>query len=180
MHVQLARPDVAELVFRFYDRSIHPELLPIVAVREMGHSGLRATIGLGEAGHVVTVRHGGRTVTEIAGSSLALLPSQKRLVDRRLRGSRDEQAACASGLRYQASFVLDVLDPEVFLCQHEELLRDSQTAELSFRFPAGHRLDPGALSVVRVEATRKSLLLHAFHTFPEQCAVVKTQSLFET
>jgi hypothetical protein len=33
--------------------------------------------------------------------------------------------------------------------------------------------------VIRTEVSRESILVYAFHTFPEHCAIVKTQSLFE-
>jgi hypothetical protein len=32
---------------------------------------------------------------------------------------------------------------------------------------------------VQTDVWTHSLLIHAFHTFPEDCAIVKTQSLFE-
>ena len=38
----------------------------------------------------------------------------------------------------------------------------------------------GAVSWVNVETRARSLLVQAFHTFPDDLAIVKTQSLFET
>jgi len=37
----------------------------------------------------------------------------------------------------------------------------------------------GALSWLNVESRTKSLLVQAFHTFPDDLAIVKSQSLFE-
>jgi hypothetical protein len=35
------------------------------------------------------------------------------------------------------------------------------------------------LTHIHVEARVKGLSIHAFHTFPDECAIVRTQSLFE-
>jgi hypothetical protein len=37
----------------------------------------------------------------------------------------------------------------------------------------------GALSYISVETRQRSLLIQAFHTFPDDYAIVKTQSVFE-
>lgn len=56
---------------------------------------------------------------------------------------------------------------------------DAQRADLAYHFVSESRLTPGALSIIDYEANQSSLLIHAFHTFPDELAVVKTQSLFE-
>ena len=48
-----------------------------------------------------------------------------------------------------------------------------------YNFLPHHRLAVAPLSHIAVEARARSLLIHAFHTFPDDCAIVKTQSLFE-
>jgi hypothetical protein len=40
-------------------------------------------------------------------------------------------------------------------------------------------LTPPALSVVKYELVGPSLSLHAFHTFPEERIILRTQSLIE-
>ena len=37
----------------------------------------------------------------------------------------------------------------------------------------------GAVSYINVETRNRSLLVQAFHTFPDDYAIVKSQSLFE-
>jgi len=46
-------------------------------------------------------------------------------------------------------------------------------------FASSGRMALGALSYVHVESRNRSLLVQAFHTFPDDCAIVKSQSLFE-
>lgn len=179
MNVDLARSDVSELVFHLYDRSVHPELFDTFAAGEIWHDAWSAVVRICRTGHTVSFKSRGHWVTEVTAARGNPLPQNRRLVDKPLRGCRDTSHRFQSGLVYQASFQLEQLDPEVFLNLHEELLVDCRTADLAHRFPTVNRLAPGPLSLIRVEPAAGSLLVHAFHTFPECSAVVKTQSLFE-
>lgn len=179
MSVGFARPDVSDLVFRLFGRSVHPELLATFAASEFQRTAFSGNIRICEAGHVIEFRSGGQTITEITSVRSQPLPKRKRFVEKRLRGNRDEAVEFDCGVHYQVSYQLEQLDPEVFLNFHEELLIDCNRADVAHRFPSGNRLSPEPLSLIRTDVGAKSLLVHAFHTFPENCAVVKTQSLFE-
>ncbi len=37
----------------------------------------------------------------------------------------------------------------------------------------------GALSYVHVESRNRRLMVQAFHTFPDDCAIVKSESVFQ-
>jgi hypothetical protein len=178
MKLDFARPDVADLVLHVYGRSVHPELFDVYAALEVGHDAYDAVLRICDGGHTVSFRTARQAVTEVAAGRGNPLPQQKRLLEQRLRGCRDE-ALRFPGLTYQVSFQLERLEPEVFLNLHEELLADCARADVAHRFPPQTRLAPGPLSLIRTDASARSLLVHAFHTFPESCAVVRTQSLFE-
>ncbi|HEX6984814.1 MAG TPA: DUF2617 family protein [Planctomycetaceae bacterium] len=179
MAVSVVRPDVSDLVFRLFGRSVHPELFDVRAKATITLEGYQATISLCDAGHLVSFRCGGRTITEVLAASGHDLPEQKRLYGRKVRGSRSESRVFEGGLRYQTCYQLEELDAEVFGRTHEELTTDCLKADVAYRFPPGNRLAPAPLSLVRADARNDGLLLHAFHTFPDCRAVVRTQSLFE-
>ena len=82
-------------------------------------------------------------------------------------------------MRYSVSCSLEFLNPTTFLRHHEELVGDCSCASLSALFASSNRFSPGPMSLLRTEVTRDSIFVYAFHTFPDQLAVVKTQSLFE-
>ena len=46
-------------------------------------------------------------------------------------------------------------------------------------FGSSGRMAVGAISYINVETRNRSLLVQAFHTFPDDYAIVKSQSLFE-
>jgi len=179
MHVGFARPDVDELVLHLYGRSVHPELFDVYARSELRLEGFTVDLRLCDAGHVIEFRHAGGVLTEVASTGRHPLPNRKRMIDNKLHGNRDECHDFECGLRYQVSYQVEYLDPEVYLNFHEELLGDCRRAAVAFCFPPGNRFSPCPISLIRREVYPDSLLVHAFHTFPDSCAVVKTQSLFE-
>ena len=179
MAVSFARPDVSDLVFHLYGRSLHPELFEVFAESQIDQDDYSAVIQICKAGHVVSFRTHGQTISEVTTTRVQPLPQRKRFLEKRLRGSRDEFVSFDFGVGYHVSYQLEQLDPEVFLNFHEELLIDCGRAPVAHRFPGGNRLAPSPLSFIQTDVWPHSLLIHAFHTFPENCAVVKTQSLFE-
>ena len=61
----------------------------------------------------------------------------------------------------------------------EELALDAARRGLLHRFDASGRMALGALSYINVDVRDRQLLVQAFHTFPDDYAIVKSQSLFE-
>ena len=96
-----------------------------------------------------------------------------------LRGQRSDHVECRGGVRYQTSFQLEPADPEVFWTFQQELAVEGQRQGMLHRFGASGRMALGALSYVNLEARNRSLLVQAFHTFPDDYAIVKSQSLFQ-
>lgn len=179
MRVDAARPNVTSLVFRLFSRSVHPELLNVCTQASIRQEAYAASLQICDAGHVISFHHNGQTLCELTTSADRPLPQNKQILSRRLRGQRNESVEHDAGILYHVSFQVEKLDPEVFLNLHEELLVDSGRSRVSHQFGASSRLAPAPLSVIQTEERINSLLVHTFHTFPDNCAVVKTQSLFE-
>lgn len=179
MRVEAARPDVDSLVFRLFCRSVHPELLEVHAQTQLRQDAYTADLLICGAGHLVCFRHNGRTLCEVATSMETPLPQHRQVISRRLRGHRNESVEHDGGILYHVSYQVEQLDPDVFLHCHEELLFDAAKSRVAHRFAATTRLSPPPLSILQIEERPHSLLVHAFHTFPDNRAIVKTQSLFE-
>ena len=177
--VLTVRPKVAELVFQLYGRSLHPELFEVHQSRHVQRGDYQATINITSAGHVVTWRYHGLTLTEVATSAHHPLPQKRRLLSYRLRGERSDRVQCRGNVTYQVSFQLESVEPEVFWTFQQELALDGERQGMLHMFEASGRMALGALSYVNVETRSRSMLIQAFHTFPDDCAIVKSQSLFE-
>ncbi len=173
------RPKVAELAFQLYGRSLHPELFEVHRTRDVERGGYRAKIDITSAGHVITWRYGGLTLTEVAASAQHPLPRKRRLLSYSLRGERTDRVECRGGVTYQVSFQLEPVAPEVFWTFQQELTHDGERQGMLHTFESSGRMAMGALSYINVETRNRSMLIQAFHTFPDDYAIVKSQSLFE-
>jgi hypothetical protein len=77
------------------------------------------------------------------------------------------------------SFQLEPVQPEVFWTYQHELTNEGVRQGMLHRFDSSGRMALGALSYVNVETRNRCLLVQAFHTFPDDYAIVKSQSLFQ-
>jgi len=178
--VLTVRPKVAELVFYLYGRPLHPELFQIHRTRTIERGAHRAKIDITSAGHVVTWYHDGHTLTEVAAAANHPLPQCRRLLSYRLKGEQTAAVPCRGGAVYQVTFQLEPVEPDVFWTFQEELTRDGEREGMLHQFDSSGRMALGALSYIHVETRQRSLLVQAFHTFPDDYAIVKSQSLFRT
>ena len=172
------RPKIAELMFQVYGRPLHPELFEIFSTRCVSRGDYEATIHITSAGHVVAWRYRGLTLTEVACSGSHPLPQKRRLLHYRLKGQRSDELECRGGVRYEMNFLLEPVRPEFFWTFQQELSVDGVRQGMLHRFDSSGRMALGALSYVNVEARNRSLRIQAFHTFPDDYAIVKSQSLF--
>jgi hypothetical protein len=177
--VLTVRPKVAELTFQLYGRPLHPELFQVYETCTIERGGYTAKIDITSAGHVVTWRYAGLTLTEVAASAHHPLPKMRRLLAYGLKGQRTDRVECRGGVCYQMSFQLEPTPPEVFWTFHQELADQGLRQGLMHHFNSSGRIALGALSYVNLEARNRSLLIQAFHTFPDDYAIVKSQSLFQ-
>jgi hypothetical protein len=179
MSVFFPRPRVSELVFHLYGRPLHPELFDILQVHRVHHKDFELMVRLTRTGHVISWENRHVHLTEVAAAEHEPLPAKRRLLAHRLRGERSVSLPCGHGVRYQTSFQVEVLPPEIFLHVHDEIVADGGKRGILHQDPGHHRLAVSPLTHVAVETQAGCLFVSTFHTFPEEHAVVKTQSLIE-
>jgi hypothetical protein len=167
------------LVFQLYGRPLHPELFQVYQSRTVTRDSYEAKIDITSAGHVVTWRCDGLTLTEVAASAHHPLPEKRRLMSYGLKGSRSDRVECRGGVSYQVNFQLEPVEPEVFWTFQHELAQDGLRHGMLHRFDASGRMALGALSYINVESRSRKLLVQVFHTFPDDYAIVKSQSVFQ-
>lgn len=173
------RPKVTDLVYQLYGRALHPELFETHATRAIERGGYSALISITTTGHLVTWRKDGLTLSEIATAASQPLPQKRRLISHRLAGERSDRLECRGGISYQTCFHLEAVAAEVFWAFQQELAMEGSKRGLLHRFEAGGRMALGAVSLITIETRARSLLVQAFHTYPDDLSIVKTQSLFE-
>ena len=87
-------------------------------------------------------------------------------------------AKIRSGVSYEMKFSLEPADHEKFAAYQRELTLQATRQGMLQRFNPSGRFDTGALSYVNIDSRDKVLCVQAFHTFPDDCAVLKIQSWY--
>lgn len=178
MNVQIARPRVSDLVFHVYNRPLHPEIFEIYAERRLTHDTQNVQVRITRSGHVLTWERNDVWITEVTAASTDELP-ENCLLHQRLRGEQVGEVLIKPDIRYQMSTQVETLPWEIFLHVHDEILADGARRGILHNFQPNHRLALAPLGFLTIEGSRRSLVIQAFHTFPEECTVVKSQSLID-
>lgn len=174
----LVRPRSATVTFRLYDRPLHPELFDAVAVRAVARAGYRLTVRLTPAGHALAWTDGTVHLEEVLCDPGTDLPSAPPRLAHAFDSNR--RARCTvGGVRYQIETQTEQLEAEAFAHLHAELLADGERKGLVFHCAAGNRIGLSPLGCVIAEELPRAVSVVAFHTFPDELTVLKTQSLIE-
>lgn len=173
------RPPVADLVFQVYGRPLHPEFFDILAARQVRHAGFCLTVRITRTGHVISWENDDVFLTEVTAAADQELPTRRRLLHHRMRQERSTEMPCMHGVHYQATFQIEALPPEVFATVHGEIVADGRKRGLVHHFSPHDRIALAPVGLVCADFRPGCLFLTAWHTFPEEHTVVKSQSLIE-
>ena len=172
------RPKIADLNFHLYGRSIHPELFDPCAFRLIERENYRLRLNVTSDGHLIVFESDAVVLSEVAASALHPLPSQLQIISQPIEGVRSEQKLVRERIDYQCEFQLDVVPPKTFFSIAQQLDKNEECEGLVHRFQSSGRMAFGAVSYINIQAYRNHIQLKTFHTFPDSCAIVKSQSEF--
>ncbi|MHC5542481.1 DUF2617 family protein [Singulisphaera rosea] len=178
MGVSFGRSRVADLSFQVFAKVIHPDWFGVRAHRRISQEGWEADIRIIEGGHSVTFRSGTTRLTEVLCGPETKLPESGLLFHSTVRHERSTNLPARGGLAYQTCFEVERVDREIFDHLSDEMSLDTTRGRLFHRFAPANRLAPSPMSHVLVEPGVKGLSVHAFHTFPDERAIVRILSLF--
>ncbi len=179
MSVSPGQTRVGDLLFQVFGRTLHPEWFSVHVHRRYAQAGWEADVRIVAGGHVVLWGCGRTRLAEVLAGPDTVLPEPGLLFRSPLRQERSTTIRPGSGTVYQTCFAVERLDPEVFTHLSDELATAPRRAALIHHAPGKTRLTPVALSRIEIDTRPGGLTLHAFHTFPDERAIVRTQSLFE-
>ncbi len=170
---------VSELSFSLYQRALHPELFDIYGRRQLKTEKYETLIWATGCSHVISVFAGPLCLTELISAPGQLLP-RRGLIERfQFHGRRTHKCTLSRGLSYMTDFQVEKMSPNLYRKSHGDLERFARNRGLFVRFP---KLAVGGLepfTYIDFEARRDELHVHAFHAFPDQVTIVKTQSLVD-
>lgn len=173
------RPKITELTFHLFGRSIHPELFGVCASRLIERENYRLQINVTSAGHWLSFAHDELLISEVCASSHHPLPQQNRLFSQELRSNHEQHRLVEDRIQYQSRFQIEGVNPRLFVTIAQQLKDQGQCEGLVHQFDSSGRMAIGAISYINIQAFSKKVLVRSLHTFPDTCAVVKSESTFE-
>jgi hypothetical protein len=179
MGVSSGRSRVADLSFQVFNRSLHPEWFATRTFRRVEHQGWGADLRIIEGGHAVHFHAGPMVVTEILSGPETVLPEPGLLFHSHLRRERSTHLHPGGIIEYQCCLEVERVDLEIFRHLCEEMSLGASRDSLMHHFRSTNRLAPPPISQIHVDTRISHLAVQSFHTFPDECAIVRTQSLFE-
>ncbi|MFW6133287.1 MAG: DUF2617 family protein [Planctomycetota bacterium] len=176
---------VGSLRFLLYERALHPELFEIAHDRHIVKPAYEAQVWVTGCTHVIGFFRGGQTgrptaaLVQVIADAGAELPQRGLLLEMPFRGERDHERRRANGIDYMMNFQLERMSADAYGQTHRELARMGVRHGLFVPFPHLRSRDMTPFSYIDYEAKPNELHVFAFHAFPDDAALVKTQSVFE-
>lgn len=179
MPIPPIRPAVAQMQFTVIARPLHPELFELLASRTIQHRDFHLSVWLTPNGHVLSWNDGRQYLTEVTMPQDQAGLQRDYLVREAFGHERSVRRDLSRGLCYQSTFQMEPLTPEVFDLIQNEIRRDGSKRGLFLCIGSDDEYGSEPLSHLTAEYRPGCLFLTAFHTFPEERVVLKTQSLIE-
>lgn len=170
---------VEELQFCLFQRAIHPELFHIHMVKRIERDRYSAEIWVIGLTHLVTVQSGDQILTELITEDPELLPKAGLATTFRFRGERDHAQSFGDGMKYILSTQVERMTPQLFPATHRDYVHYAQNRELFIPFDEWTHDGLAPFTFIDFDARDHELHVHAFHAFPDDLALLKTQSIFE-
>ena len=171
---------VADLKFALYRRPVHPELFCIHQSRHLERAAYQADVWVMGLSHVLTVQSAGRSVTEVVTDDIEVLPHNGLVTSFQFRGERDHLEEFDDGMKYILSTQVERMTQNLFHAAHRDLLNYGSARGLLVKFHEWKDTDDLApFTFIDFEARDRELHLQAFHAFPADYTMVKTQSIVE-
>ena len=170
---------VSTLRFYLFERPVHPELFDIYHDHRIVQKGYESQIWVTGCAHVIGFYRPNACVVEVTADAGAMLPQRGRLLELPLRGEKDHQVKRAEGINYMMNFQVESMSAAVYSQTHHELARQGARRGLFVPFPRWMTRSLTPFTYIDYEAKSNALHVFAFHAFPEDLTIVKTQSLFE-
>ena len=171
--------NVAALRFYLYERPLHPELFDIYHDHHIVKNGYEAQVWVTGCTHLIGFYLEKFSLVELMADAHSQLPRRGLLLELPFRGERDHQCQRAEGINYMMSFQVETMSSMVYARTHHELARQGARRGLFVPFPMWMSRSLTPFTYIDYEAKPHELHVFAFHAFPEDLTIIKTQSIFE-
>ncbi len=177
MTAAFTRPPISGLTFRLFDRPVHPEFFETLILFRLALLDARFVVHITRTGHVLEWHRGSTNITEVIATQEQELPERSRLQHPFLNARRGRCEV--NGVLYQVGIQSESLPPQLFVEVHDDLMRDSKKPGVLFYSRPHSQGGLPPLGLVNIQPLATGWNISTFHTYPDDCAIIKTQSLIE-
>ena len=174
-----AQQQALDLHLFLFDRPLHPELFHHYGTYRVAQGDYHADIWIVGLGHVITLTCGHRSMTELVARESDALPSRGVLSRFRLKGERDHEKKSGDGWLYLVSSQVETMDEALYKSVHFDLLRHGERRGWLHMYDEWTDDELTPFTHIDTEARDREFHVHAFHAFPAERTLVKTQSIIE-
>ncbi len=168
---------LSDLRLSVYARALHPEFFSIRARRDFVTHSFAAQVWLVEGGHVILFVDGPEAVAEVVAPKHLELPERGRVRTLDLVGSDFCRFESHGLVEYQMAYQVEACSPSAYVREAEELLASARRGHLFVEGPSGSAAR--AFSYAVPEPRGRALVVHAWHGFPAERVILRTQTLIE-
>lgn len=176
----ITRPKIFEPSIRVYERPVHPEFFRIVASKQIRRKEYEVSLAITNVGHVVHWSDGKKTLTEILSANVCELPESEILLRSLTDGNPQSlvlpENSLYAGL-YSSRSCFEDVSPEFFGEFEKEFIQNGESSGLLYRFGFTGRMNLGGFSYIGVDSRIRQLKVRAVHTFPDDCVLLKTETV---
>ena len=171
---------VASLRYFLYDRPLHPELFEIHSDHQVCRRAYEAQIWVTGCTHVIGFFRDDSAVVELTADDRTDLPKAGVIRQMPFRGEKAHHHRRTGGVNYMMNFQVEQMSPMVYHKTHHDLAKIGAKRGLFVPFPTWMNRPPlTPFTFIDYEAGTSGLHVFAFHAFPDDLTIVKTQSIFE-
>ncbi|MCA9242406.1 MAG: DUF2617 family protein [Phycisphaerales bacterium] len=172
-------PSSNDLNLFVYDRPLHPELFQRFGAWRVSQGAYHADVWILPLGHLVTITLGHHSLTELVALENEILPTRGVLTRFKMKGERDVEREANETWQYMSSTQVENMDDALYKAVHHDLLAHAGKRGWLVTHEKWADGDLVPFSYVDVEARDREFHVHAFHAYPHERTIVKTQTIFE-
>ncbi len=177
--MELGTTQAVDLHLFLYDRPLHPELFRHYADYRVRQGRYHADVWITGLSHVITVTMGHRSMSELLSDDNEVLPTRGVLTRFRMKGERDAERRTTDNWHYMVSSQIEIMSEPLYKSVHKDLIRHAARRGWYYAYDQWADGDLAPFTYIDHEARDREFHVHAFHAFPQERTLVKTQSIFE-
>jgi hypothetical protein len=170
---------IDQLTFSLFERPLHPELFEIHAHRQVKTDNYEAIIWVTGCTHVVGVFSGNLSLSEVVSMPEQPLPASGLVERFRFNDPGNHQYTCSQTIGYTMDCQVEEMTPKMYKKSRADLECLAHDRGVFVMQPNCELGTLPPFCYIDFEAKRTELHVHTFSAYPDQFAMIKTQSLFD-